>query len=110
MTNNQHDSRAGQPSGSERSLAPGSGAQDAADLATMERAMLALPRLTQEIFLAHRLDGLGYAKIGRIVGLTPRQVERHVTRTMVHLSRFMDGDERTLWQRRWQRFRAWLQQ
>lgn len=30
-------------------------------LATMERAMLSLPRTTREVFLAHRLDGFSYA-------------------------------------------------
>ncbi len=81
---------------------------DPAQLATMERAMRALPRLTREIFLAHWLDSLGYAEIGRIVGITPRQVERHVAKALYRLSCFLDGDERTPWQRRWQSFLARL--
>ncbi|MEG3125151.1 RNA polymerase sigma factor [Sphingomonas sp. GB1N7] len=81
---------------------------DPAQLATMERAMRALPRLTREIFLAHRLDRLGYDEIGRIVGITPRQVERHVARAFHQLSRYLNGDERTPWQRRWHSFLARL--
>ena len=71
-------------------------------LATMERAMLSLPRMTREVFLAHRLDGASYTEIARATGLTARQVERHMAKALLRLSRFMDGDERTLWQRWWQ--------
>lgn len=78
-------------------------------LATMERAMLSLPRMTREVFLAHRLDGSSYAEIARATGLTVRQVERHMANALLRLSRFMDGDERTPW-RRWRdaRKRRWF--
>jgi DNA-directed RNA polymerase specialized sigma24 family protein len=69
-------------------------------LATMERAMLSLPRRTREVFLAHRLDGSSYADIAQSTGLTVRQVERHMAKALLRQSRFMDGDERTPW-RRW---------
>jgi len=39
-------------------------------LATMERAMLSLPRMTREVFFFHGLDGSSYAKIARAAGLT----------------------------------------
>ncbi|MEG3122337.1 RNA polymerase sigma factor [Sphingomonas sp. GB1N7] len=81
---------------------------DPAQLAMMERAMRTLPRLTREIFLAHRLDGLNYDEIGRIVVITPRQVERHIARAFHQLSRYLGGDERTPWQRRWHSFLARL--
>ena len=71
-------------------------------IARMERAMLALPRTTREIFLAHRLDDLSYVEIAGITGLSQRQVERHMAQAILHLWRFLDGDERTPWQRWWQ--------
>ncbi len=78
-------------------------------LATMERAMLSLPRTTREVFLAHRLDGSSYAEIARATGLTVRQVERHMAKALLRLSRFMDGDERTPW-RRWRdaQYQRWF--
>ena len=78
-------------------------------LATMERAMLALRRTTREVFLAHRLDEESYTEIARATGLTVRQVERHMAKALLQLSRFMDGDERTPWRRWWQtRKRRWF--
>ncbi|MEG3086748.1 sigma-70 region 4 domain-containing protein [Sphingomonas sp. PB4P5] len=85
------------------------GPVDPEQLATMERAMLSLPRTTREVFLAHRLDGSSYAEIARATGLSVRQVERHMAKALLQLSRFMDGDERTPWQRWWQaRTRRWF--
>jgi len=80
------------------------GPVDPAQLAVMERALRALPTMTREVFLAHHLDGLDYIEIGQIAGLSPQQVERHMTKALCQLSRFMDGDERTPWQRRWSSF------
>ena len=78
-------------------------------LARMERAMLSLPRTTREVFLAHRLDGSSYAEIARARGLRIRQIERHMTKALLQLSRFLDGDERRPWQRWWQtRKRRWF--
>ncbi|MEG3089639.1 sigma-70 region 4 domain-containing protein [Sphingomonas sp. PB4P5] len=71
-------------------------------LVRMEQAMLALPRMTREVFLAHRLDGYSYTDIARLTGMSVHRVERHMATAIYHLSRFMDGDERTPWQRRWQ--------
>jgi len=78
-------------------------------LVTMERAMLSLPRTTREVFLAHRLDGSSYTEIARATGLSIRQVERHMAKALLRLSRFMDGDERTAW-RRWgdAQYRRWF--
>ena len=78
-------------------------------LATMERAMLSLPRMTREVFLAHRLDGSSYTDIAQATGLTVRQVERHMAKALLRLSRFMDGDERTSWQRLWDaQYQRWF--
>jgi DNA-directed RNA polymerase specialized sigma24 family protein len=70
--------------------------------ATMERALLSLPRLSREIFLARRLDGYSYAQIADVTGLSERQVERRMIAAMRRLNRYLRGDERTAWQRRWQ--------
>jgi RNA polymerase sigma-70 factor (ECF subfamily) len=80
------------------------GPVDPAQLAAMERALGALPTMTREVFLAHRLDGLNYVEIGRIARLSPSQVEHHMAKALCQLSRFMDGDERTPWRWRWQSF------
>ena len=72
-------------------------------LATMERALLSLPRLTREIFLAHRLDGYSYAHIAEVTGLSQHQVGRRMATAMRRLDRYLRGDERTAWQRWWQR-------
>lgn len=59
----------------------------------MEAALLTLPRLTREIFLAVRLDDLGYREIARRTGLRVPEVERHVARAIVALDRALrSGD------------------
>ena len=68
-------------------------------LARIERALAALPRRTREIFLAHRLDGMGYAKIAEITGLSIRQIERHIAKAIFQIGRYAEGDERTAGQR-----------
>lgn len=45
-------------------------------LELMEAALLALPRVTREIFLAHRLDDLSYGDIATITGVSTRRIER----------------------------------
>ncbi|MEG3089320.1 sigma-70 region 4 domain-containing protein [Sphingomonas sp. PB4P5] len=90
----------GRPTG--RELRTLGGAVQPDDLARIERAMSALPRTTREVFLAHRLDSYSYDKMARITGMSIHRVERHMAAAIHHLSRFMDGDERSPWQRWWQ--------
>jgi DNA-directed RNA polymerase specialized sigma24 family protein len=71
-------------------------------IATMERALLSLPRLTREIFLAHRLDAYNYAHIAEVTGLSERQVGRRMATALRRLDRYLRGDERSAWQRWWQ--------
>ncbi|HWT29452.1 MAG TPA: sigma-70 region 4 domain-containing protein [Propylenella sp.] len=66
-------------------------------IARMEAIMLRLPRLTREIFLAHRLDDMPYDEIARRTGLTVRQVERHIARAILALMRGLDGESRPWW-------------
>ena len=71
-------------------------------MARLERAMEAMPRMTREIFLAHRIDDYSYEQIAEITGLSVRRVQRHMVKAMLQLVRYANGDERTAWQRWWQ--------
>lgn len=62
-------------------------------LQQMEAALLGLPRLTREIFLAHRLDDLGYGEIARLTGLSTSGVERHMVRAIVALDRELSRED-----------------
>ncbi len=68
-------------------------------LRRMEEAMLNIPKLQREIFMAHRLDNMPYDEIARRTGLTVRQVERHIARAIYKLSKQLDGRKLTLWER-----------
>ncbi|WP_420605484.1 sigma factor-like helix-turn-helix DNA-binding protein [Novosphingopyxis sp.] len=72
---------------------------DPETLRRLERAMQSMPRITREIFMAHRLDNYSYAYIAKVTGLSVRQVERQMATAIYKLCRHMDGDERTRWQR-----------
>lgn len=63
----------------------------------IEAIMLRLPRLTREIFMAHRLDDMPYDEIARRTGLTVRQVERHMARAILALMRGLDREPRPWW-------------
>ena len=78
------------------------GSPDPEKLDRMERALLALPRMTREIFLANRLDGYSYAKIADITGLSVRQVKRQMVKALIHIGRWMHGGDRSRWKRFWQ--------
>lgn len=83
---------------------PGAGAReeraDAELLRRLEKALARLPRRQRLIFLAIRLDDLGYDEIGARLGLTARQVERQVARAIYKVHRQMEG-ERLRWWERW---------
>lgn len=68
-------------------------------LRQMEEAMLGMPNLQREIFMAHRLDGMSYGEIAGRTGLTVRQVERHMARAIYKLAKQLDGRNLTLWER-----------
>lgn len=63
----------------------------AEELARMEAALLALPRLTREVFLAHRIDDLSYAEIAESTGLSMRQVERRMADALYGLHCALQG-------------------
>jgi RNA polymerase sigma-70 factor (ECF subfamily) len=90
----------------QRSLAPigdaAGGTIDPAELARLDHALQRAPRRQREIFLAVRLDDLGYAEIANRTGLTVAQVERLFAEALTNLSRNLD-DPRRHWWRRWLR-------
>jgi RNA polymerase sigma-70 factor (ECF subfamily) len=69
-------------------------------LRRLEEAMLNIPKLQREIFMAHRLDNMPYGEIARRTGLTVRQVERHMARAIYKLSKQLDGRKLSWWERR----------
>lgn len=68
-------------------------------LGRMEEAMLNMPKLQREIFMAHRLDDMSYGEIAERTGLTVRQVERHMAKAIYKLVKQLDGRKLSLWER-----------
>ena len=54
-------------------------------LERLEAALLTMPRLRREIFLAVRLDAMTYEEVARITGLSVRAVERQMGRAIAHI-------------------------
>ncbi|MGH8475051.1 MAG: RNA polymerase sigma factor [Methylococcales bacterium] len=50
----------------------------------LEETLANLPELTREVFCLIKLDGLSYRESAHSLGLTERQVERHLMRAMLH--------------------------
>jgi len=73
----------------------------AEELARMEAALLTLPRLAREVFLAHRIDDLSYAEISDITGLSVRRVEREIANAIYGFHCALQG--RPLRRRWWRR-------
>jgi RNA polymerase sigma factor (sigma-70 family) len=60
----------------------------------MARLAVCLARLaerTQEIFLAHRVDGRSYTDIARELGISVTAVEKHVTKATILVTSWMEG-------------------
>ena len=68
-------------------------------LRRMEEAMLNIPKLQREIFMAHRLDNMSYDEIARRTGLPVCHVERHLARAIYKLAKQLDGRKLILWER-----------
>jgi len=52
-------------------------------VAAMERRLRSVHPCTREVFLLHRVDGLSYAQIAKLYGLTSKAVERRIARAML---------------------------
>jgi RNA polymerase sigma-70 factor (ECF subfamily) len=74
---------------------------DPVDLARLERAIANLPHLQREVFLAHRVDGLGYSQIACWKNLTRRMVQKLMTRALINIDRQLEGHTLRWWQRIW---------
>ena len=66
----------------------------------LQAAITNMPKRQRDIFLAHRVHGMSYAKIADRTGLTVRQVERNMARAIYKLAKQMDGRQLTWWERR----------
>ncbi|TPG39764.1 RNA polymerase subunit sigma [Sphingomonas koreensis] len=62
-------------------------------LARIESALLRLPRLTREIFLARRIDGMSHEEIARRTGLSETCVRRHMARAILGVDRELFRDQ-----------------
>ena len=68
----------------------------------LQRKLRTLPRFTQDVFLAHRIDGLSYAEIAEHTGVTTQRIEREMARAIAALMREFTDDRPILsW---WHRF------
>jgi RNA polymerase sigma-70 factor (ECF subfamily) len=71
--------------------------EDAPDPAFFDRldaALLSLPPLRRDIFLAVRLGGARYAELAGLTGLSARQVEREVANALAQIDRALDDRRR----------------
>lgn len=80
-------------------------ASDAETLARLERAVRRLPRLQREIFLASRLDDMGYPEIAERTGLSVREVERYLAKSLLSVADALDRPTR---EPIWKRLFPWL--
>lgn len=76
-----------------------SGDHDPESIRQMEEALLNMPRIQREIFLAVRLDDMSYEEIGRRTGLTVKQVEHHFARSLSKFVRQMKSYQLSWWER-----------
>lgn len=57
-------------------------------------AFATLPRFTQKVFWAHRIDDLSYPEIAKRYGIGIRQVEREIARAIYGIDRALATMER----------------
>jgi RNA polymerase sigma-70 factor (ECF subfamily) len=93
----------------ERSIKPvdpiSSGAPDPELLARLEAALLSMPKLRREIFLAVRLDAMSYDQIAKVTGLSLHAVERQMVRALRQLDYHLRHGEALPQRHWWQRWR-----
>ena len=66
----------------------------------LEIGLRRMPRLRREIFLALRLDDLSYEEIAERTGLSVKQVERHVSQSMLTMLDAVEGRTPVPWWKR----------
>ncbi|MEM9965416.1 MAG: sigma-70 region 4 domain-containing protein, partial [Asticcacaulis sp.] len=60
---------------------------------SLERIMVALEKLdgrARDVFILHRLEGMKYADIARIYGLSVSSIEKDMMRAIAHLASFAE--------------------
>ncbi|MEV5022735.1 sigma-70 region 4 domain-containing protein [Sphingobium sp. LMA1-1-1.1] len=72
-------------------------------LERLEAALLTMPRLRREIFLAVRLDAMTYEEVARITGLSVRAVERQMVRAIAHIGYHLRHGEASPPRRWWRK-------
>lgn len=93
----------------ERSIEPvdpiSIGAPDPELLARLETALLSMPKLRREIFLAVRLDAMTYDQIAKVTGLSVKAVEHQFARALCQLDYHLRHGEAPPHRHWWQRWR-----
>ncbi|WP_232475842.1 sigma factor-like helix-turn-helix DNA-binding protein [Flavisphingomonas formosensis] len=78
---------------------------EAEHLERMEQALLRMPNIRRQIFLAARLDHMPFAEIVERTGLSRRQVERQFRIAIRQLCDAIDGYPPVPW---WRRLLRWI--
>jgi RNA polymerase sigma factor (sigma-70 family) len=73
---------------------------DPEQLARLEQAIARLPAREREIFLAVRVEGLGYAKVAERAGMSPEEVTCQMSRALRRLDSMLHPPRRPWW-RQW---------
>lgn len=69
-------------------------------IAWLEIGLRRMPKIRREIFLALRLDDLSYEEIAERTGLSVKQVERHIARSIMTLLEAAEGRAPPPWWKR----------
>ena len=62
------------------------------ELAVLQQALATMPPLRRNVLVRRRLQGQSCAAIARELGLSPKAVEKHITRGLADLHKAMGGD------------------
>ena len=62
------------------------------ELAVLQQALATMPPLRRDVLVRRRLQGQSCAAIARELGLSPKAVEKHITRGLADLHKAMPGE------------------
>ncbi len=60
------------------------------DVEKLQKRIHSLPELTREVFLLNRMSGLSYTEIGKQLNLSNSQVQKHISKALSFLRKFLD--------------------
>lgn len=72
---------------------------DVEPLPAYREAFGKLPWLQREIFILHRIQGLSYQEIARLLGLSERYVERQMAKAIAGIAKQLAGRPLRWWER-----------